>query len=90
VTVRVGALDPAAGPGFFVADDGPGVPEAERERVFEYGHSTTAEGTGFGLAIVEEVATAHGWTVTLGETDDGGARFEVANATVADDASERD
>ncbi|GAB7013052.1 hybrid sensor histidine kinase/response regulator [Halolamina salina] len=71
VTITVGDLDG----GFFVADDGPGVPESERESVFETGY-TTGDGTGFGLAIVEQVAEAHDWSVRLVGSEDGGARFE--------------
>lgn len=73
--VRVGLLD--QGGGFYVTDDGPGVDPEERARVFEHGYTTTEEGTGFGLAIVEEIATAHGWTVDLVESDGGGLRVEV-------------
>jgi PAS domain S-box-containing protein len=62
--------------GFAVADDGHGVPPEERDEVFERGYST-ADGTGFGLSIVKTVAEAHGWTVTVGESEAGGARFEV-------------
>jgi PAS domain S-box-containing protein len=72
VTVTVGDLDD----GFYVADDGPGIPADEREQVFEAGYTTAADGTGFGLQIVDQVAEAHGWTVTATESDDGGARFE--------------
>jgi len=43
--VRAGELDD----GFYVSDDGPGIPPDERERVFEPGYSTRTEGTGFGL-----------------------------------------
>jgi len=70
--------------GFYVADDGPGIPEADREAVFEAGHSTTHDGTGFGLAIVGQVAEAHGWDVTVTESADGGARFEVTCVEFAD------
>jgi len=62
--------------GFYVADDGPGIPAADREAVFESGFSTADRGTGLGLAIVDEIADAHGWTVTATESADGGARFE--------------
>jgi signal transduction histidine kinase len=71
ITVTVGDVDG----GFFVADDGAGVPENERESVFQTGYST-GEGTGVGLSIVEQVADAHGWSVRLVESEDGGARFE--------------
>lgn len=74
VTVTVGDLDDHEG--FFVADDGPGIPEAERDAIFEQGYSTDPDGTGFGLGIVSEVAAAHGWTVVVVESETGGARFE--------------
>ena len=77
VHITVGELP--AGDGFFVADDGPGIPASEREDVFESGYSTTRSGTGFGLAIVGEVAEAHGWEVAVTESEDGGARFEFSN-----------
>jgi signal transduction histidine kinase len=77
VTIRVGALD--SGEGFYVADDGPGIPTEEREDVFSFGYSTEEGGTGFGLAIVREIAEAHGWTVSVAESTTGGARFEVAD-----------
>lgn len=44
--------------------------------MFEYGYSTDQDNTGFGLAIVEQIAEAHGWRVELVEADSGGARFE--------------
>ncbi len=77
VRVEVGALDDGeSGTGFYVADDGPGVPDEVREDVFETGVSTDEDGTGFGLKIVAEVADAHGWSVELADADGGGARFE--------------
>jgi PAS domain S-box-containing protein len=79
VTVRVGSLDG----GFFVADDGPGIAPEDRDRVFKSGYSTSEEGTGFGLAIVSEIASAHGWTVEVTESDAGGARFEVTGVELA-------
>jgi len=80
VTVTVGDLDG----GFYVADDGPGIPSADRDAAFETGHSTTEDGTGFGLAIVERVAAAHGWDVRVAESADGGARFEFTGVDVSD------
>jgi signal transduction histidine kinase len=76
VTVRVGPLPDKSG--FYVADNGPGIPEDERDEIFTYGYSTTDEGTGFGLAIVSEVVEAHGWAIDLTESEEGGARFEIS------------
>jgi len=73
VTVRVGPLDG----GFYVADDGEGIPADERDEVFEAGHTTAADGTGFGLAIVQEIVQAHGWTIDVCESEAGGTRFEI-------------
>lgn len=78
VTVRAGAL----GSGFYVADDGPGIPPDERERAFDHGYSTETDGTGFGLAIVEDIAEAHEWEVRVREGRDGGARFDVTGVTM--------
>ncbi|MFT4889643.1 MAG: PAS domain S-box-containing protein [Halobacteriales archaeon] len=76
VTITVGDID---GAGFYVADDGPGIPPDDREQVFESGYSTTDDGTGFGLAIVRELVDAHDWTVSVTESAAGGARFEVTS-----------
>ena len=73
MSVRVGACDG----GFYVEDDGPGIPPDDRERVFDHGYSTSSDGTGFGLSIVEEIVQAHGWSVAVAAGDDGGARFEI-------------
>jgi PAS domain S-box-containing protein len=77
VTVEVGLVETdGVRDGFYVEDDGPGIPAADRAEVFNHGFSTTEDGTGFGLSIVESIAEAHGWTVTLTESESGGARFE--------------
>jgi len=77
VSIRVGALGNADGTGLYVEDDGPGIPEDDREDVFEPGVTTADDGTGLGLAIVERVVDAHGWTVAVTEGQAGGARFEI-------------
>jgi PAS domain S-box-containing protein len=79
VTVTVSGLPD----GFAVADDGVGVPADRREEVFETGVSTADGGTGFGLSIVQQIAEAHGWAVTVTESDGGGARFEVTGVETA-------
>ena len=79
-TVTVGATDD----GFYVADDGPGVPREHRDAVFKSGETHSEDGTGFGLAIVKGIAEAHGWSVAITDAEGGGARFEF---DVADSAS---
>jgi signal transduction histidine kinase len=75
VTVTVGELPDR--PGFYVSDDGPGIPEGDRESVFTPGYTTREDGTGFGLAIVSEMVAAHGWEIQVTESEAGGARFEI-------------
>ncbi|WP_435348392.1 ATP-binding protein [Haloarchaeobius sp. HRN-SO-5] len=78
LTVTVDRLPGAAG--FSVADDGRGVPAEDRERILESGYTTSNSGTGLGLSIVQEIADAHGWTVTVGESDEGGVEFRFETA----------
>ena len=73
VTVTVGEL----ADGFYVEDDGPGIPDGERDEVFEAGYTTDRRGTGFGLSIASRVAAVHGWDIGVATGSDGGARFEI-------------
>jgi PAS domain S-box-containing protein len=73
VTITVGALED----GFYVADDGPGIDPTARETVTETGYSTSREGTGIGLTIVQSVVDAHDWDLAITDSDTGGARFEI-------------
>jgi signal transduction histidine kinase len=80
--VGVRAWREADGPAFEVLDRGPGVPEAERERIFEpfhriAGHGEGAGGVGLGLALVRQIARRHGATVGCLPRDGGGSRFVV-------------
>jgi signal transduction histidine kinase len=69
---------------FAVEDDGPGVPVAERDRIFERfvrlddARARDSGGSGLGLSIVHDLAIAHGATVAVSDGDPGGARFEVS------------
>ena len=72
VTVRSGSL--------VVEDDGPGVPAAERDRVFERfwrGRDAAPGGSGLGLAIAAWIADRHGGQISVGASALGGARFSV-------------
>ncbi|WP_135302909.1 histidine kinase N-terminal 7TM domain-containing protein [Haloarcula amylovorans] len=73
VTITVTADDD----GFYVVDDGQGIPEAKRESVFEHGFTTSDEGTGLGLAIIEHVAESHGWDAAITESDAGGVKLLI-------------
>jgi PAS domain S-box-containing protein len=75
VTVTVGQMNT----GFYVEDDGRGIPEDELKRIFDTGYSSDPQGTGFGLSIVKRLVGAHGWEVSLTESSNGGARFEFEN-----------
>jgi len=63
--------------GFYVEDNGPGIPPEDRGSIFDRGYTTADDGTGYGLAIVEQIVTAHGWQIGLAEDTEGGARFEI-------------
>lgn len=92
LTVTVGPLDssdfpsgepraPTETTGFYVADDGTGLPTDEDggvdQSLFEIGYTTNESGTGFGMGIVKEIVDAHDWTITAGVSEAGGALFEV-------------
>ena len=77
VVLTVGRCDD----GFYVEDDGDGVPDDVRDAIFDSGFSTN-DGTGLGLDIVETIAAAHGWTVTLLDGRSGGARFEITGVDI--------
>lgn len=77
VTVTIGEL----ADGFYISDDGRGLPEGDPDALLEYGVSTKTNGTGLGLSIAKEVAQNHDWTLTVRDGDDGGARFEISGVT---------
>lgn len=81
VTVRVGTI----GGGFYVADDGVGIPADKQATIFDERVSHDADGTGYGLAIVRDIVAAHDWSITVTDSDPGGARFEITG--VAFDAA---
>lgn len=80
VTITIGELPD----GFFIEDDGEGIPPAHRKEIFETGHSTSPEGTGFGLSIVQQITDAHGWSIAATEGETGGARFEITGVEFID------
>jgi PAS domain S-box-containing protein len=75
VDVRAGVLTG----GFFIEDDGPGIPAEAHEDVFTPGFTTKDGGQGLGLASVRQIVQAHGWQTELRADDGDGTRFEVSN-----------
>jgi two-component system nitrogen regulation sensor histidine kinase NtrY len=61
----------------FVADDGPGIPAAEREKLFLPYYSTKRRGSGLGLAIVRRIIAEHGGSIDVGDNTPRGTRFAI-------------
>lgn len=70
--------------GFYVADDGPGIPPGDRDRVFETGYTTEQKGTGFGLSIVQQIVDGHNWEIQVTNSADDGAQFEITGVDFAE------
>ena len=79
--IDVALAGDAAGLVVTIADHGPGIGEALRQRVFEPYFTTKADGTGLGLALVRQTMEAHRATITVDETPGGGATFTIVFAT---------
>jgi len=73
VTVTVGGTEA----GFYVADDGSGLPDDVGEELFEQGYGTARDGEGYGLFVADRAAAANGWALSAGASEAGGARFDV-------------
>jgi len=93
-TPRAGSVEVAcgsetSGSAFLsVSDSGPGIPDGERERIFERfyridkSRATDSGGRGLGLAIAAEIVKAHGGTISAGSSPSGGACFTVRLSTI--------
>lgn len=79
VSIEIGDLPD----GFYVSDDGPGIPDSERESVFDSGYSTSGQGVGIGLSIVQQICQAHDWGIRVTDGKSGGARFEITGVEFA-------
>ena len=88
--VELAVAGGASGVTLTVDDAGPGIPEAERQRVFDRFHRRAEggeSGSGLGLAIVRSVAVAHGATVALDRSPQGGLRAVVRFAAAPSDGA---
>ena len=80
VTIHVGPLET----GFYIEDDGPGIPEEQANDVFDHGFTTTTDGNGYGLSVVRTIVNAHGWDIFATRGEAGGARFEITGIEFLD------
>ncbi|MDB4955191.1 MAG: integral rane sensor signal transduction histidine kinase, partial [Myxococcales bacterium] len=60
-----------------ISDRGPGVPAADREKIFEPFFTGKTRGTGLGLAIARRIVELHRGTITVGDASGGGAKFRI-------------
>jgi signal transduction histidine kinase len=60
-----------------VNDNGPGIPDDARERIFQPFFTTRSRGTGLGLAIVQKVVVMHNGRILVRESPTGGASIQV-------------
>ena len=60
-----------------VADNGPGIPAAEREKLFLPYYSTKQRGSGLGLAIVRRIVAEHGGSIAVTDNTPRGTRFAI-------------
>lgn len=77
VTVTLGTSDG----GFYIEDDGSGIPGDKMDNIFDTGFTTSDSGSGIGLMIVSDIAENHGWEITVTDSESGGARFEFAESS---------
>jgi signal transduction histidine kinase len=77
VTVRVETTSD----GFYIADDGVGIPASDRENIFDEGVTHDSAGTGYGLAIVRSIVEGHDWSIEATASESGGARFDITNVS---------
>ncbi len=65
-----------------ISDNGPGVPAENRAEIFKPYFTTNAEGTGLGLAVVQQIVLAHGWEIQCLPNEPAGALFRIAHIKV--------
>jgi signal transduction histidine kinase len=66
-----------------IDDNGPGVPEADRASIFKPYVTMKQGGVGLGLAIVQQIVSAHHWTIVCGTNELKGARFRIGGMKLA-------
>ena len=81
VEITTGRTSPTEG--FLeIRDNGPGVPEENRDIIFQPYFTTHSKGTGLGLAVVRQIVMSHGWTVECAAPPEGGAQFRISGMRI--------
>lgn len=93
VTVTVGLLDVhketnerKTPGGFYIEDNGQGISDEVKKRVFESGFTSVSNNEGFGLAIVHDIVEVHRWEIDVVDSTSGGARFEISGVSFHSEA----
>jgi signal transduction histidine kinase len=66
-----------------IRDNGPGVPQEQRQEIFKPYFTTHQKGTGLGLAVVQQIVLAHGWEITCLPNEPRGAIFRISHVKLA-------
>lgn len=77
VRITIGTIEDDDVEGFYISDNGVGLPELSSRNVFHHGYSTDNNGTGLGLTIAQNIVQSHGWKIDTCESGSGGARFNI-------------
>jgi signal transduction histidine kinase len=75
--IKIETRKHASGYTFTVTDNGPGIPEAVKDKIFVPFYSTKDGGTGLGLSISKKIVESYGGSLTLSDAETGGACFTV-------------
>ena len=75
VLVRIGDLEG----GFYVEDNGPGIPDSIHSNVVEAGFTTREHGMGLGLTVVGQIINLYDWELALTDSENGGVRVEITD-----------
>jgi len=88
IMIRVGRC--SGDDGFYIENSGDPIPADKQDQIFETGFTTNKRGTGFGLAIIKRIVTAHGWEIAVTDSPLGGPRFEITGVDLLEQHGKTD
>jgi PAS domain S-box-containing protein len=86
--IEVAAKRHGAQVAIIIADNGPGISEEIRKKIFNLYFTTKATGTGLGLSIVHQIVSEHGGEITVDSTESGGSSFQILLPAAADQTAD--